>query len=258
MKVVIFAGGFGTRIGEESIYKPKPMVEIGGKPILWHIMKYYSSFGFNDFIILGGYKQEMIKNFFQDYFLANSDVTFSYKDENIINVLESHCEKWNVTVLDTGLNTMTGGRLKRAQKYIGNETFLLTYGDGVSDVDLNKLIQQHKEKGAMVTLTAYQPEPRFGILEYSNETLIKSFKEKPKNSDQWINAGFFVCEPQVFDYIEGDAMPWENVPLRTIAEQGKLHAYKHTGFWKPMDTLKDKTALEEIWNKGNAPWKNWN
>lgn len=258
MKVVIFAGGFGTRIGEESVFKPKPMIEIGGKPILWHIMKYYYSFGYNDFIILGGYKQEIIKQYFEDYFLANSDITFNYIDGNMFEVHQNHCEKWNVTVLDTGLNTMTGGRLKRARDYIGNEAFMLTYGDGVSNVDLNALLKQHRESKAMVTLTACQPEPRFGVLEFDGKTKISSFKEKPVNSDQWVNAGFFVCEPEVFDYIEGDAMPWEKAPLQTIAQEGKLHAYKHNGFWKPMDTLKDKTTLEGIWEKGNAPWKVWN
>lgn len=258
MKVVIFAGGFGTRIGEESVFKPKPMIEIGGKPILWHIMKYYYSFGYNDFIILGGYKQEIIKQYFEDYFLANCDITFNYIDGNVFEIHRNHCEKWNVTVLDTGLNTMTGGRLKRARDYIGNEPFLLTYGDGVSNVDLNALIKQHKETEALVTLTACQPEPRFGVLEFDGDTKIASFKEKPVCSDQWVNAGFFVCEPEVFDYIEGDTIPWESTPLQTIAKEGKLHAYKHNGFWKPMDTLKDKTTLEAIWEKGNAPWKVWN
>lgn len=259
MKVVIFAGGFGTRIGEESVFKPKPMIEVGGKPIIWHIMKYYYSFGFNEFIILGGYKQEMIKDYFNDYFLSNCDITYDYSDDKRVILHHNNCEKWKVTVVDTGLNTMTGGRLRRVKKYLGNEPFLLTYGDGVANVDLNALIEQHKKTGALVTLTSCQPEPRFGIIEFSNNsTTIKSFQEKPKISDQWINAGFFVCEPAAIDYISDDSMPWESVPLKTIAAEGKLHAYKHYGFFKPMDTLKDKTSLEEMWKKGEAPWKVWN
>lgn len=258
MKVVIFAGGLGTRISEESVFKPKPLIEIGGKPILWHIMKIYSSFGFNDFIILGGYKQEMIKKYFQDYFLQNCDVTFNYKTANSYEVHKNNCEKWNVTVLDTGYDTMTGGRLLRAKEYIGNETFMLTYGDGVGNIDINELIKQHKQSNGLVTLTAIQAQQRFGVLDFSSDTLINSFREKPKNTDQWINAGFFVCEPEIFDYISGDTMPWEDEPLKNIAADGKLFAYKHDGFWMPMDTLKDKTTLEKIWKDGNAPWKLWN
>jgi len=258
MKVVIFAGGLGTRIAEESVYKPKPMIELGGKPILWHIMKYYSSFGFNDFIILCGYKQEIIKQYFQNYFLNNSNVTFDYAKNGKCTIHDSNCEHWNVTVLDTGLNTMTGGRLKRAKDYIGNERFMLTYGDGVSDVNINELIKAHEKSKAMVTLTACHPEPRFGELEIDSNNIIKTFKEKPKQTNSWVNAGFFVCEPKVFDYISGDSMPWEDEPLKTIAAEGKLGAYKHEGFWKPMDTLKDKTSLEKILKEGKAPWIVWN
>ncbi len=257
MKVVIFAGGFGTRICEESVYKPKPMIEIGGKPILWHIMKYYSSFGHNEFIILGGYKQEIIKQYFNNYFLSSCDITYDYNSSDIIKVRCNNCENWKVTVVDTGLNTMTGGRLKRVKDFIGNETFLLTYGDGVSNVNINEVIKQHKESGATVTLTAYKPEQRFGLLDFDGDIKIRSFKEKPKDIDQWINAGYFVCEPECIDYISGDSMPFEDEPLTNLAKDGKLFAYKHKGFWKPMDTLKDKTALEDIWNKGNAPWKIW-
>lgn len=258
MKIVIFAGGFGTRIGEESIYKPKPMIEIGGKPILWHIMKYYSSFGYNDFIILSGYKQEMIKAYFNNYFFNHADITFDFTTNGKPMVHNHDCEQWKVTVLDTGLNTMTGGRLKRAKEYIGNERFMLTYGDGVSNVNLDELLKQHENSGAMVTLTACHPEPRFGELEIDDKNVIKAFKEKPKQTNQWVNAGFFVCEPTVFDYISGDAMPWEDEPLKTITAEGKLCAYRHEGFWKPMDTLKDKTTLEKIYEKGNAPWIVWN
>lgn len=257
MKVVIFAGGFGTRISEESIFKPKPMIEIGGKPILWHIMKYYSSFGFNDFIILSGYKQEIIKQYFKNYFLNNADITFNFAKGRDCVIHQSNSEPWNVTVLDTGLNTMTGGRLKRAQKYIGNERFMLTYGDGLSNVDLNELLKQHEKSKAMVTLTACHPEPRFGELIINNENMITSFKEKPKQTNQWVNGGFFVCEPTVFDYIAGDSISWENEPLRQITEEGKLFAYRHEGFWKPMDTLKDKTTLETILKEGQAPWIVW-
>ena len=254
---MIFAGGFGTRISEESVYKPKPMIEIGGKPILWHIMKYYSSFGYNDFVILSGYKQEIIKQYFQNYFLNHADVTFDYSKDGKTTMHATDCEKWRVTVLDTGLNTMTGGRLKRAKAYLGNERFMLTYGDGLSNVDINALVKHHEKSGALVTLTACHPEPRFGELEIDDKNVIRSFKEKPQQTKQWVNAGFFVCEPGVFDYISGDAMPWEDEPLKTIAEEGKLSAYRHEGFWKPMDTLKDKTALESILKEGKAPWIVW-
>ena len=258
MKVVIFAGGLGTRIGEESVYKPKPMIEIGGKPILWHIMKYYSSFGYNEFVILGGYKQEMIKQYFKNYFISNSDITFDFQNSGNIEIHNSNCEKWKVTVLDTGLNTMTGGRLKRARDIIGNEPFMLTYGDGVSNVDINELVKVHESHNGLVTLTACNPAARIGELNIDENHVITEFKEKPKQVNSWVNAGFFVCEPSVFDYIEGDAMPWEDVPLKTIASEGKLYAFKHAGFWMPMDTLKDKTTLEKIYKEGNAPWVIWN
>ena len=258
MKVVIFAGGFGTRISEESVFKPKPMIEIGGKPILWHIMKYYSSFGYNDFIILSGYKQEIIKQYFKNYFLNHADITFDFADNSKPTIHANTCENWKVTILDTGLNTMTGGRLKRAQKHIGNERFMLTYGDGLSNVNLDELLKQHEASGAKVTLTACHPEPRFGELKIDDQNVIKSFKEKPKQTAQWVNAGFFVCEPTVFDYIADDTMPWEDEPLKTLAQEGKLYAYRHEGFWKPMDTLKDKTTLESIYKEGKAPWVVWN
>jgi len=257
MKVVIFAGGFGTRIGEESDYRPKPMVEIGGRPMLWHIMKYYSTFGFKEFIILGGYKQEMIKKYFQDYFLSHADVTFSYNGSNNMKVHKNHCEGWTVTVIDTGLDTMTGGRLGKVKEYIGNEPFLLTYGDGLSDIDIKKSIEQHKKSGALVTLTAFQPEEKFGVLEFSDDVTVKSFKEKQKNPNCWINAGFFVVEPAAIDYIDGDSSVWEQEPLSKIASDGKLSAYKHDGFWMCMDTLRDKRELEKIWKSGAAPWKIW-
>ena len=260
MKVVIFAGGFGTRISEESVYKPKPLIEIGGMPILWHIMKIYSHYGFNDFIILGGYKQEMIKKYFQDYFLVNCDVTFNYADAATYQVHNNICEKWNVTVVDTGLETMTGGRLKRIKNYVGDKPFMLTYGDGVGDIDLKALLAQHKKTKALVTLTAYCPEQRFGTIEFGKGTLatkVSCFKEKIKDPEKWINAGFFVVDPKALDYIEGDSMPWEQKPLQTIASEGKLHAYRHEGFWMCMDTLKDKTDLEKLWDKGKGPWKVW-
>ena len=264
MKVVILAGGMGTRISEESVYKPKPLIEIGERPILWHIMKIYSHYGYNDFVILGGYKQEMIKKYFQDYFFANCDLTFRYSDDACkcqsgysVEICNENCEKWNVTIVDTGLDTMTGGRLKRIKQYIGNEPFLLTYGDGVSDVNIKELVEQHKRSDALVTLTAYQPEQNFGILEFGEGKSVSSFKEKVKEDSYWINAGYMVVEPAAIDYIEDDLTPWEQHPLRTIAADGKLEAYRHNGFWKCMDTLKHKTELEEIWNSGKAPWKVW-
>jgi glucose-1-phosphate cytidylyltransferase len=258
MKVVIFAGGHGTRIMEESKSKPKPLIEIGDKPILWHIMKLYSHYGFNDFIILAGYKQEMIKKYFQDFFLANSDVTYKYGDSCSTQIHNTACEKWNVTIIDTGLNTMTGGRLKRIKKYLGTQPFLLTYGDGVGDVNLPKLIEQHKASKALVTMTAYKPIQQFGTLEFNeNTTCVKNFKEKIQDPNQWINAGFFVVNPAALDYISGDEMPWEEAPLKNIANEGGLHAYKHEGFWKCMDTMKDKDYLIQMWETGIAKWKVW-
>lgn len=256
MKVVVFAGGFGTRLSEETDIKPKPMVEIGGKPILWHIMKLYSSYGFNEFVILLGYKGYVIKEYFANYFLHQSDVTINFAD-NAIEVHKTVTEPWKVTLLDTGLNTMTGGRLKRAKEFIGNETFMLTYGDGVSDVNIHNLLEHHKKSGVLATITSVRPQGRFGSLTLDDANNVKSFQEKPQHNGNWTNAGFFVLEPQVIDYIGGDTTLWEKEPLEGIAGDGQLAAYKHYGFWKPMDTLRDRKDLESIWDSGNAPWKVW-
>ncbi len=255
MKVVILAGGFGTRLSEETDIKPKPMVEIGGKPILWHIMKIYSAYGFNDFIICLGYKGYIIKEYFANYFLHTADVTIDLKS-NQIEVHNVKAEPWRVTLVDTGLNTMTGGRIKRVRDFIGNETFMLTYGDGVGDINIEKLLEFHKSHGKYATLTAVQPSGRFGALDLENEK-VKAFKEKPKGDGAWINGGFFVLEPEIFDYIEGDQTIWEREPLENLAKDGQLMAYKHTGFWKPMDTLRDKRELEALWQSGDPPWKVW-
>ena len=256
MKCVILAGGFGTRISEESVLKPKPMIEIGEMPIMWHIMKGYSSYGINEFVICCGYKQHVIKEWFANYYLHNSDITFDFTQENQLTVHSNVAEPWKVTLVDTGLNTMTGGRIKRIQKYIGNETFLLTYGDGVSDVDIKKLIEFHKEEGTIATLTAVKPEGRFGVLDISGNK-VQSFREKSQNDMGWINAGFMVLEPQIFDYIDGDDTIFERKPLETVAAEGQLSVYKHNGFWQCMDTMKDKMKLEELWANGLAPWKIW-
>jgi len=254
MKVVILAGGLGTRISEESDLKPKPMIEIGGKPILWHIMKSYSYYGFNDFIICCGYKSYVIKEYFHHYYLHQSDMTI----DMVNNTTEFHtsgAEPWKVTLVDTGLNTMTGGRVKRVQKYIGNEPFMLTYGDGVSNIDISKLVDFHKKGKRLATLTAVQTGGKFGALGLSGDT-IESFQEKPKGDGAWINGGFFVLEPQIFDYIkDGDPTIWERGPLEGLAAAGQLGAFKHEGFWQPMDTLRDKNDLEKLWNSGKAPWK---
>lgn len=255
MKVVILAGGFGTRLSEETEMRPKPMVEIGGNPILWHIMKIYSTYGFNDFIICLGYKGYIIKEYFANYFIHNSDVTIDLKNNQII-VHSIKTEPWKVTLVDTGLNTMTGGRIKRIQPYIGNKTFMLTYGDGVGNVNIEELLQFHKSHGKYATLTAVQPSGRFGVLELTGNQVIR-FEEKPKGDGAWINGGFFVLEPQIFDYIEGDETVWEKEPLEKLAKDGQLMAYKHRGFWKPMDTLRDKRELEMLWQSGNPPWKIW-
>ncbi|ACO04300.1 MAG TPA: glucose-1-phosphate cytidylyltransferase [Persephonella sp.] len=255
MKVVILAGGFGTRLSEETDIKPKPMVEIGGKPILWHIMKIYSSYGFNDFVVCLGYKGYVIKEYFANYFLHMSDVTIDLKN-NQIEVHDVKAEPWKVTLVDTGLNTMTGGRIKRIKNYIGNETFMLTYGDGVGNINIKELLEFHKKHGRYATLTAVQPSGRFGALDLE-DVQVKAFKEKPKGDGAWINGGFFVLEPQIFDYIEGDETIWERDPLENLAKDGQLMAYKHTGFWKPMDTLRDKRELESLWQSGNPPWKVW-
>lgn len=257
MKIVILAGGYGSRISEESYLRPKPMIEIAGKPILWHIMKLYSFYGFNDFIICAGYKQHVIKEWFGDYFLYTSDITFDFTEENKVIVHNQHLEPWKVTVVDTGLNTMTGGRIKRVQKFLSNnEAFLMTYGDGVCDVDIKKLIEHHKKHGKLATLTAVQPEGRFGIMDMNGDK-ISSFREKNKADSGWINGGFMVLEPKVLDYIEDDATTFEKEPLERLASEGELINYKHYGFWQCMDTLRDKQKLETLWASGKAPWKVW-
>lgn len=258
MKVAILAGGLGTRLGEETSLRPKPMVEIGGKPILWHIMKIYSSFGFNDFVILSGYKSEYIKNYFLNYYSLNSDFTIDFSN-NSLQIHNNACEQWKVTVLDTGINTLTGGRIKKAQRYLEDDTFMLTYGDGVSDVNIAELVNYHKTTKKLATLTAVQPQGRFGVLDLDGEDNILSFQEKPKTANNaWINAGFFVLEPGIFDYIsEGDQTIWERTPLMNLAKDGQLNAFKHNGFWHPMDMLKDKNDLQKLWDSGAAPWKLW-
>ncbi len=254
MKAVILAGGKGTRISEESYLKPKPMIEIGEKPILWHIMKTYAKYGVNEFIICGGYKQYIIKEYFNNYPLYNSDVTFDLAN-NKKTVHSNLSENWKVTVVDTGMETMTGGRIKRIKNYVGDEPFFLTYGDGVSDVNIAELYKYHKAMGGYATLTAVQPSGRFGLVTIQSDGSISSFKEKPRGDREWINGGFFVCEKEIFDYIDGDSTIWEREPLEHIANDGKLFAYKHDGFWQPMDTLRDKNELEKLWETGKAPWK---
>lgn len=257
MKIVILAGGLGTRISEETDVKPKPMIEVGGKPILWHIMKLYSHYGFNEFVICAGYKAYSIKDFFYHYYMHSSDMTFDMCS-NEVTFHHSHAEPWKVTVVDTGLNSMTGGRIKRVQPYIGNEPFLLTYGDGVSNVNIQSLVEHHKTSGKLATLTAVQPSGKFGALQISPSNEVTSFMEKPKGDGAWINGGFFVCEPDVFSYItEGDSTIWERGPMEGLSRDGQLSAYKFSGFWKPMDTLRDKVELSEMWDSGNAPWKVW-
>lgn len=258
MKVVILAGGFGTRISEESYLKPKPMIEIGGHPILWHIMKSYSYYGFNEFIICCGYKANVIKEYFSNYYLYNSDVTFEFGNDNRMTIHRNCVEPWTVTVIDTGLNTMTGGRVKRVQKYIGNETFMLTYGDGVADVDIRKLYDFHKSSNKLVTLTAVQPGSRFGTLDIDDENIVQRFAEKKHEDGGWINGGFMVMEPEILSHIAGDDVVLEQEPLEFAASTGNLAAYKHTGFWQCMDTLRDKQYLERLLENGNAPWVKWN
>lgn len=257
MKVVILAGGYGTRISEESYLKPKPMIEIGEYPILWHIMKIYAHYGFNEFIICCGYKGYMIKEYFADYFLHCSDVTFDFTCNNKMTIHSNVAEPWKVTLVDTGLNTMTGGRLKRIQKYIGDEEFMMTYGDGVSDVNISKLVEFHRHNNKLVTLTAVQPGGRFGALDISDTNQINTFAEKSKEDSGWINAGFMVLSPKIFKYIDGDATTFEREPLENIAKEGELVAYKHDGFWQCMDTKRDKDYLEELWSKNEAKWKQW-
>lgn len=258
MKAVILAGGLGTRISEESHLKPKPMIEIGDRPILWHIMKMYSHYGINDFIICLGYKGHMIKEFFADYYLHMSDVTFDFTSCNSMTVHQNVAEPWKVTLVDTGLYTQTGSRIKKVKKYIGDERFCLTYGDGVSDVDINSLIDYHIETKAVGTLTAIQPGGRFGVLGISDDEKIHSFNEKAKEDGGWINGGFMVLEPEIFDYIsDGDDIVFEREPLETLSRNGLLNAYKHNGFWQCMDTQRDKYLLEELWRTNNAKWKKW-
>lgn len=257
MKTVLLAGGFGTRISEQSHLVPKPMIEIGGMPILWHIMKYYSSFGHNEFIICCGYKQYVIKEFFADYYLHTSDVTFDFTSRNEMTVHNNKSEPWKVTLVDTGLNTMTGGRVKRVRDYLGDEPFMLTYGDGVADVDINALIDFHQAHQKIATLTAIQPGGRFGMLDINSQQQIREFKEKSKEDGGWINGGFMVLQPEIMDYIADDSTVFERYPLETLASQGELVAYRHTGFWQCMDTMRDKELLEHLLNKGEAPWKVW-
>ena len=257
MKVLILAGGMGTRLAEETSVIPKPMVEIGGHPILWHIMKIYSQYGYNDFVILLGYKGYIIKEYFGNYFLHSSDVTFTLRD-NKMTIHEQHSEPWNVTLIDTGLYTMTGSRVKKAQKYTDNEPFMLTYGDGVSDINIKALVDYHKEHGKIGTLTSVQPEGRFGAIVSGDSGKISAFKEKPQGDGSWINAGFFVFNPEIFDYIDdGDDIVFEREPLENLVADGELHAYRHEGFWKCMDTLRDKQQLQKMFDENNAPWITW-
>lgn len=257
MKAVLLAGGFGTRISEESHLKPKPMIEIGGQPILWHIMKHLSGYGINEFIICCGYKGYVIKEYFADYYLHRSDITFDFTNENLVTIHNNVAEPWKVTLVDTGLHTMTGGRIKRIKEYIGDEPFLMTYGDGVSDVDINKLKAFHKENGGIATLTAIQPGGRFGTLDIDDNSCITNFAEKRKDDGGWINGGFMILEPDVYDYIEGDHIMFERQPMEDMAKQGKLNAYMHHGFWQCMDTLRDKLLLEKLIEDKKAPWMIW-
>ncbi|OOM74049.1 glucose-1-phosphate cytidylyltransferase [Clostridium puniceum] len=257
MKAVILAGGFGTRISEESHLRPKPMIEIGDMPILWHIMKIYSHYGYNDFVICCGYKAHMIKEYFADYYLYRSDVTFDFVKKNKMTVHNNFSEPWQVTLVDTGLNTMTGGRIKRIQKYINKSPFMLTYGDGVSDVNIAELVKFHESHGKIATMTAINVEQRFGVLDINKDNVINAFREKNADDGGMINGGFMVLNPEIFDYIEGDSTVFEKAPLETAAKMGELMAYKHEGFWKCMDTQRDKQQLEALWESGEAPWKKW-
>lgn len=258
MKVVLLAGGFGTRISEESQYRPKPMIEVGGMPILWHIMKEYSYYGYHDFIICAGYRQHMIKEWFADYFLHTSDVTFDFtKGGNNMTIHKNHVEPWRVTVVDTGLNTMTGGRIKRIQPYIREEPFLMTYGDGVCDVDISKLVDFHRSHGKLATLTAVKLEQQKGVLEIGDDYTVRAFREKRHDDGALINAGYMVLEPQVFDYLDGDSCVFEQIPVQRLAAEGQLMSYIHKGFWQCMDTKKEREELEKLWAGGAAPWKKW-
>jgi len=257
MKVLLLAGGYGTRLSEETDIRPKPMVEIGAKPILWHIMKLYSHYRFNEFVILLGYKGYYIKEYFANYFLHQSDVTLDIQTGKM-EVLNNSSEPWKITLLDTGNESMTGGRVKRAQSFVGNEPFMLTYGDGVSNIDIAELVKFHKAHGKAMTMTSAQPDGRFGALNIEENNQVTHFLEKPKGDGGWINAGFFVCEPKVFDYItEGDSTIFEQAPLQNLAKDGEIFTYKHSGFWKPMDTLRDKQELQKLWEANKAPWKVW-
>jgi len=257
MKVVIFAGGYGTRISEESHLKPKPMIEIGEKPILWHIMKHYSHYGFSEFIICLGYKGNLIKEYFANYFLYGADVTFDMRYGNNMQVHTNMAEPWKVTLVNTGLDTMTGGRLKRVKEYLQNDTFMLTYGDGVSDVNISELLAYHKSHGRLATVTAVQPGGRYGVLGINEDATVLEFVEKPNTLDVWINGGFFVLEPKVLEYLEGDNTVFEQGPLSTLAKDGQISAFKHAGFWQCMDNQRDKHQLEKLWESGKAPWKVW-
>ena len=256
MKVVLLAGGFGTRISEESQFRPKPMIEIGGRPILWHIMKEYSHYGFNDFIICAGYKQDYIKEYFAHYYMYNSDISFDFAHDNRMEIFNNNAEPWKVTIINTGLNTLTGGRVKRIAPYVNNETFMLTYGDGVCDVNIKEVLKFHKEQGKICTITAVKPEGRFGILDIK-DNLIKSFREKDKQDVGYINGGYMVCEPAIFDYIENDATTLEQQPFERLAAEGQLVPFKHNGFWQCMDTMRDKEKLENLLAANKAPWKVW-
>ncbi len=257
MKVVILAGGYGTRISEESHLKPKPMIEIGNRPILWHIMKYFAHYGYNEFIICLGYKGYAVKEYFAHYFLHESDITFDFTDGNKRIVHGHSAEPWKVTLVDTGLETMTGGRVKRIKQYVENKPFLMTYGDGVGDVDIAELVKFHQAHGRLVTLTSTQPSGKFGVLKLTSENTVEAFEEKPQGDGGWINSGFFVMQPEVFDYIDGDGTIFERSPLEHLAKDGQLMAWKHHGFWHPMDTLRDKLYLESLLKGGNAPWMIW-
>jgi glucose-1-phosphate cytidylyltransferase len=257
VKVVILAGGYGTRISEESHLKPKPMIEIGERPILWHIMKIYSHFGFNDFIVCLGYKGYCIKEYFAHYFLHESDVTFDFRNESQQVIHHHSAEPWAVTLVNTGMETMTGGRVKRVRDYIGDEPFMLTYGDGVADVNIRDLVAYHNSHGKLATVTSIQPLGRFGALDIGENGDVRGFREKPRGDGSWINGGFFVLQPEVFAWIEEDSTIFEKGPMETLAKEGQLMAYRHQGFWQPMDTLRDKTHLENLWAGGEAPWKVW-
>ncbi|MEQ8701330.1 MAG: glucose-1-phosphate cytidylyltransferase [Bauldia litoralis] len=256
MKVVILAGGLGTRLSEETEMKPKPLVEVGGRPIIWHIMKIYAAAGFTDFVICCGYKGHLIKSYFVNYFTENYDITV-HLGENRVDFHGDPSERWSVTLVDTGLHTMTGGRIKRIAPYVNDETFCVTYGDGVTQLDIRKVVDHHRKSGRKATVTAVPSPGRFGILEMDDTGAVRHFREKPENEVGWINGGFFVLEPSVFDYIEGDETIWERAPLERLAEDGELSAFRHTGFWQPMDTLRDQRELERLWNSNAAPWKTW-